>query len=51
MNTVADKCGGVDVRQQEHRKWSGGKSEIVVIERGGRLYEGVGKIKSSLSGE
>ena len=48
---AAEKCGRGDVGQQEQRKWSEGKSERVVIERGRGGGEGVGKIKSSLPGD
>ena len=48
---VADKHCGRDVGQQEQRKWRDTNSDRGVIVRGRRGGEGVGEIKSSLSGE
>ena len=42
-DTAKYKYGGGDVGQQEHRKWSEGKPERGLTDRGRRGDEGVGK--------
>ena len=45
VETATERCGSGDVGQQEHRKWSDGKPERGLTDRGRRGDEGVGKIK------